>query len=175
MSVGILDDDQYLIYLNSSEVDTLANGGKESAEFDADFTTNIRQMNLSPHHNWVVGLVDLVIYNPNETNSPLTPNQQPVKISCDVGVDVRDGSDTTNILYTTKPISPALAPVGSLYYGEKNISTPISWRPIKNRNINNINVKVQLLFGGQFVQYDPTITGAKRGFNSITLCIKKVK
>jgi hypothetical protein len=175
MSVGVLDGDQYLIYLNSSDVETNANGSKQSAEFDSDFTTAIRPMNLSPHHQWVVGLVDLVIYNPNETNSPVAPNQQPVKISCDIGVDVRDGSDTTNILYTTKPLTPALAPAGALYYGEKNISTPISWRPIRNRNIQNINVKVQLLFGGQFVQYDPNVAGAKRGFNSITLCIKKVK
>ncbi len=174
MSVSILEDDQYLIYLNSSNVETNADGTRRTADNDADFTTDIRQMSLSPNHEWVVGVIDVVIYNPNNTNSPIAPtNSQPVVIASDIGINVRNGATTDNILYITKPIATGTTQPQQLYYGEKNISTPITWRPIRNRNITNINVKVFTLFSKLPVKWDGS-TG-ERGYNSITLCIKKVK
>tara|TARA_R110000868_G_scaffold279566_1_gene539636 strand:+ start:150 stop:671 length:522 start_codon:yes stop_codon:yes gene_type:complete len=173
MSVSFLDDDQYIIHLNSSNVSQTQSGVPLTATNDGDFTTDIRPMSLSPLHEWVVGIIDVVMYSPNYKDSSMTPNQEPVVIASDVGIDIRNGTSTNDILYVTKPIVTPTTGILSLYYGEKNMNTAIAWRPIRNREITNIRVRLYLLYSKQLVQW--TSGTGLRGYNSITLCIKKVK
>lgn len=171
MSVSTLEGDQYLIYLNSSDT-FIGEGPNNGTTDDSNFTTDIRPMSLSPNHEWVVGVVDVVHYNPNLANTRVDPQYlpttEPIAIYSDIGIFVRSGSNTTNVLYITNPQYEQ----GGRYIGEKNKATPIAWRPIQNRNITNINVRFETLFTQQPVAWNGT---GVRGYNSITLCIRKVK
>jgi hypothetical protein len=171
MSVSVLNGDQYLIYLNSSDT-FIGEGPNNGTTDDSNFTTDIRPMSLSPNHEWVVGVVDVNYYNPNKANTAVDPaylpTSEPVAIYSDIGIFVRSGSDTTNVLYITNP-TPTLT---QLYIGERNKATPIAWRPLQNRNITNIKVKFETLFSKQPIKWNGL---GIRGYNSLTLCIKKVK
>lgn len=170
MSVRTFNGDQLLVYLNSSNVNLDANGNPISALDDSDFTTFIRPINLSEKSNWVIGVVDVSFMNPNYNNSfvPLPNQGEPISVISDVGINVRDGSDTTNILYLTEPSKLGN---GVLFYGEKNFATAVAWRPIRNRVISNINIKLRTRFSNDPVAWNGIGT---RPFTSITLCIRKV-
>tara|TARA_R110002074_G_scaffold133395_6_gene277080 strand:+ start:235 stop:747 length:513 start_codon:yes stop_codon:yes gene_type:complete len=167
------NDDLYMIYLNSSNVGEDNNGNPIQAENDANFTTNIRPLTLNPNNEWVVGVVDMNYYNVlNNTTTPtLTFEAQlPVNVYSDVGIFVRNGYETTDLLYQASPPDVVFTQPYNLYFGEKNLSSIVGWRPIQNKSITQINMRFETIYGDE-VKWDGT---GLRGFNSITLAIMKV-
>ena len=164
------NDDLYVIYLNSSNIGMDANGNPIVATNDSDFTTTIRPLNLNPQSNWVVGIVDCNFYSLLQNNPrPLNCEFQPVNIFSDIGIQVRNG-EATDKLYTTAPPNHVVG-VNNIYFGEKNKSSIVGWRPLQNKSIQQIQMRF-IAQDGTPVQWDGIGT---RGFNSITLAIMKVQ
>tara|TARA_R110000787_G_scaffold195263_2_gene306665 strand:- start:2197 stop:2697 length:501 start_codon:yes stop_codon:yes gene_type:complete len=164
------NNDLYMIYLNSSNIGLSNSGLPILATEDSDFTTTIRPLNLSQSSNWVVGVVDVNYYNlDNNPSVPAGTKEYPINIYSDVGIQVRNGGGTTDLLYTTAP--PINVTPKPLYFGEKNTSSIIGWRPIQNKSIQKINMRF-VTPTGEECMWDGTGT---RGFNSITLAIMKVQ
>ena len=166
------NNDLYIIYLNSSNTGMDINGNPILAENDSDFTTTIRPLNLNPNSNWVVGVVDINHYGLlNNPSAPTASEHQPVEVFSDIGIQVRNGESTTDKIYTTKPPTIVVSGTQPLYYGEKNTSSIVGWRPIQNKSIQQIRTRF-FTYDGTPVQWDGTGT---RGFNSITFAIMKVQ
>ena len=168
------NNDLYIIYLNSSNTGMDKDGTPILATNDSDFTTTIRPLNLNPDSNWVVGVVDINFYGLlNNPSAPTNSEYQPVNLFSDIGIQVRNGEATTDKIYTTKPptIPTANLPQSPLYYGEKNTSSIVGWRPIQNKSIQQISTRF-IAFDGTPVQWNGT---GIRGFNSVTFAIMKVQ
>ena len=165
------NDDLYILYLNSSNIGVSSVGVPVIAQNDSNFTSSIRPLNLNPDSNWVVGVVDVNFFNIRlNAGRPANSEFYPVNIFSDVGIQVRDGVATTDLLYLTNPPKQDFS-VNNIYFGEKNTGSIAGWRPIQNKSIQKINMRF-IGADGTPIQWDGVGT---RGFNSITLAIMKVQ
>lgn len=164
------NDDLYIIHLNSSNIGLSSTGTPIVADNDSNFTTSIRPLNLNPLNEWVVGVIDINYYN--IINNPTRPNNSeffPIEIFSDIGIQVRNGEATTDMIYLSKAPTH-LGGINPLYFGEKNKGSIAGWRPIQNKSIQKVNLRF-IGQDGTPIQYNGSTT---RGFNSITLAIMKI-
>ena len=164
------NDDLYIIHLNSSNIGLDSTGTPIIATNDSDFSTSIRPLNLNPLNEWVVGVIDVNYYNMiNNPTRPLNSELYPIQIFSDIGIQVRNGEATTDLIYLSKPPNH-LGGAPPLYFGEKNKGSIAGWRPIQNKSIQKINLRFRGKDGTP-TQYNGATT---RGFNSITLAVMKI-
>jgi hypothetical protein len=161
------DENLYIIHLNSSNVSRDASGTPQTAADDSNFTTTIVPINLDPKNNYVVGVIDVSYYNINLNSGRTYNNSLPINVYCDIGLHIRDGTGMTDLIYQTKPQDPNNTDV---YIGERNTQSILGWRPLANKSIQKINVRLSTAYTNEPIKTNT----ATRGYNSITLAIMKL-